>query len=556
MSLDNENVFSLTGFLGNEGLESTGGEESAFLEPSAFTEVKEGNCDAFVDIQSSLIYRDSGTANDEVFFSEDVLEGVEWYRIPINGIEQWINKDGPAAINRTTKVTAFNDTLLDKIDFRQLYINSRNFSTYLVGSESQFDGTPMTLDRYFDKMLVNKDRAHNRSSFVRARVWMYDKELDEYTLTQHGYVGGYGPTDNPLLRKFWIYDTADLLRDIPVGKTFENATLSELIRFVVSGTDDAGNDVGIEKKTPFDVVSIDFPSEEELSSRTLGELLGEDENIDGILDFAEEFLIGLVRGEQLADRIRGAPKRSKSFARNRNNMVDVLNYIATLIDGIWYIAPRPDGIALQIRADWSTNNYGREFTDQTQDSSDTQFNVTVLENTALSDIKPINTIQVNGKSKSRLGKFIEDPSRTALEVDSIGERYPYAKLRYDPLYEAAGQQELGPTNKKSDATDLNGAERDAYKEFIEHVEESTEGSITLVGDPMPLPYDYIDAAPACLGNIVQQQPIEYSINDVHHKKYAGEQFITELGVHAKIIGDPIDGDGSNFTINSEYRQAQ
>jgi hypothetical protein len=520
MSLDNDGVLQWA---------DTGAEFNLINPPT--------DCDILVDIQAS-----------EQLSQYDI----QWHRIPITGFEQWINKDGPAAINRTAKVTAMNDVLVGQ---------RKNIPTYPLVGDTNPDSEPKplaeyTLDGYFNTMLLNRDSEANSDPFVRSRVWIYDDQVEEYKLTHHGYAGGYGPTDNPLTRKFWIYDVADLLRDIPVGKEFENATLSELIRFVLSGTDDTGKDVGIEKKTPFDVISVDFPSKDELSSRTLGELLGEDENIDGIFDFAEEFLIGLVRGEQLADRVRGAPKRNKLFQRNRNNLIDVLNYIATLIDGIWYIEPRPNGVALQIRADWSTENYGREFTDQTQESSDAQFNVTVLENTALSDIKPINTIRLNGKSKSRLGKFIEDPSRTALEVDSLGERYPYAKLRYDPLYEAAGQQELGPTDVKGDATDPKGAEREAYKEFISHVEESTEGNITLLGDPMPLPYDYIDAAPACLGNIIQQQPIEYSINDVHHKKYAGEQFVTELGVHAKIIGNPIDGDGSNFTIESEYRQAQ
>ena len=492
------------------------------------------DCDMYVDIEntdgflSTPILARLSEGEKEEMLTDAVLDN-SWFRIPINGVEQWINKDGPAAINRTTKVVAFNN----------LTLNRGNVSSSI----------PNTLDEYFESKLTN---ASNTSGFPKARVYIYDESADEYVVTQQGYIGGYGATDNGLLRKFWIYDPVDLLRDIPVGATFTDPTVGQLINFVIGGTDDTGNDVGITEKTPFEYVSVDFPSSDQLSSRTAGQLLGEDESIDGILDFAEEFAIQLVRGEQLADRIRGPANRSKSFQRNRNNLVDVLNYIGKLIDGIWYIEPQENSLTLRFRADWSENNYGREFVDQTQDATDDQFTVQVAENTALSDIKPINTVAVNGETKSRLEKFIEDPSRTALEVDGMGEIYPYAKVRYDPFYQAAGEQELGPTNVRGEATDLRGAEKEAYSEFIEHIEESTEGRIELFGDPAPLPYDYLRSVPSCLGNLADtRRPLPYSINDVHHKKYAGEKFMTELGVHARV-----ENTEENFTYVSEYRQAQ
>jgi len=58
------------------------------------------DCGAFVEI--------GGTADIFPLLQPDTEDSVEerWLRIPIHGVEQWINKDGPASMNRTTKVVA------------------------------------------------------------------------------------------------------------------------------------------------------------------------------------------------------------------------------------------------------------------------------------------------------------------------------------------------------------------------------------------------------------------------------------------------------------------
>jgi hypothetical protein len=514
----------------------------------------QGDCKALVDIQASRRYRESGISGD----------GVEWYRIPINGIEQWINKDGPAAINRTTKVRAFDDVLVGR---------RNDIPTFglVGGTNPDAEEKPLddyTLDKYFQKMLIDRDPEENNDAFVRARVWFYDEEIDEYVLTQHGYISSYSPTDNTLLRNFWIYDVADLARDIPVGKGFDNPTIKKLINFVLNGTDDTGKAVGINNTTPFTVTNVVFPSSDQLASRTIKDIeferlkselfRGVDEQGELTDASAYAFDVFTSPKDTIKAVIRGLGGGEEEFSRNRNNMVDVLNAIGTLIDGVWYFEPSNGGVELHFRANWSKTDYGRTFQDQTQVDDTDKFTVTLKENTALVDIKPINTISVNGNSVARLPNGDREASGpTVLTGESFTSQYPHVKLRYDPFYEAAGNQELGPTDVRSDATDLETAERQAYEEFIAHVEETTEGRIELFGDPMPLPYDFIDAVPACRGQqVANRDPLPYSINDVHHKKYAGQQFVTELGVHAKVEGDPIDGDGSNFTIESEYRQAQ
>lgn len=517
------------------------------------------SCQILVDIQASDIYSESELSGVD-------FEEILWYRIPVNGVEQWINKDGPAKINRTAKVTAFNDTLVGE------HQNLRTSIALVNGVNFEKDGSRLddyTLDSYFDKMLLNRDTDENASPFVRGRVWMYDSEIDEYILTHHGYIGGYGPTDNSLTRKFWIYDAADLLRDIPVGKEFENPTVRELIDFALTKRDDTGKEVGIELTTPFDVEAVVFPSEEELASRTpevaaIYNAVGADKLYGSLSKEVNlETAIDLGTGAFLNpfETLFGYTNNYKrKFTRNRNNLVDVLSFLTELIKGVWYFEPTPDGIELHLRAETRNVDYGREFIDQTQTDEENKFTVSVKENSALSDIKPINTIAVNGDS---IGVFedgdTEASGPTVITGEQATESYPYVKLRYDPLYEAAGNIELGPTDVESDATSLDQAEKDAYDEFVAHIEETTEGRIELFGDPMPLPSDFITAVPACAsGTVVGNVPIKYSINDVHHKKYAGEHFVTELGVHNAVrTGEgELGKDGDNFTITKEYRQAQ
>jgi hypothetical protein len=507
------------------------------------------DCGAFVEI-GGTVSLGGATVTD----NKDLVEE-RWLRIPIHGVEQWINKDGPASMNRTTKVVAFNEPTLGG----EFQINT--FLDEILGISHD----EITLDKYVNKTLGTSYSVTEFDfssgtfveGFLRGRVYFYDSELEEYKLTHHGYVSSYGPVDNPLLRKFYIYDPADLLTDIPVGKVFENPTVGDLIRFVLNGTDDTGTKVGINKVTPFDVTSVEFPSRDQFNSRTAGELFeqqarAEDDATSGFFNSAFELISDFI--SQPETRVAPTAARTKSFSRNRNNLVDVLNYIASLINGRWYFSPRQDGIALQIRSNNRNTDYGRTFKDQTQDVDDEDFSLEVKENTALSDIKPINTVVVNGEKRTALDIVQNEDVGLGLRdrIQSLTEQYPYAKVRYEPFYQAAGEQELGPTNVRGDATDLKEAEFQAYKEFIKHIEETTEGRVETFGDPMPLPYDFIQSRPACAGNAVDDaQPILYSINDVHHRRYAGEPYITELGVHAEVRNTD-----ENFTYTSEYRQAQ
>lgn len=473
-------------------------------------------------------------------------EYYNWWRIPINGVEQWINKDGPSDINRTTKVVAMAQ-LSDETDLDPF--ENGILSTDGVALDNGSNGVSSVrpdLDKYFKGMLVERDEKYNDTAFVKARVYMYDSVLEEYVITHHGYVGGYGATDNSLLRKFWIYDPSDLLRDVPVGVTLKkNPTLRQLGNFIESGTDSTDTDVGFTLVTPFNSAGVAYRGSD--SADVLPREPLDEQDDGGIIDDVLSLF---------------SANTQKSFKRNRTNMIDVINWVANRLNATWYFQPKNGGIRLVFRTDRTNNEYGSTFVDSSiaDDSVDEEIIVSTKENNALSDIKPINTLAVNGDTVTVLSATGIDDTPFGDFIDRIStenasslavEEYPYVKIRHEPLYKAAGKTELGPTNVRTDAESIQQAESDAVDEFMEHIEETSEGRIELFGDPFVRPYDFVRTVPACFGDqIGDAQEITYSVNDVHHKKYVGSPFVTELGVHAAVSTDDID------TIVKEQRRAQ
>jgi len=260
-------------------------------------------------------------------------------------------------------------------------------------------------------------------------------------------------------------------------------------------------------------------------------------------------------------------------------MVDVYNYVAQLVDGEWYFEPTPTGVVLVFRTNVSETEYGSVFRDTSIQNRPTDivepqtsitapeggdfvadqvasqqlggtgsavndaYLVQTLENDALNDIQPINTVTVNSA-----GVVTQEPSDGVLsQVLDVGQaetsRYHQVKLRYEPYYSRMGNNEAGPTNVNVDTYTIENTKRAAYNEFVSHIRDTTEGQVTLVADPFIKPRDYITTVPACAGDTVDSLlPIQYEVNDVTHSWHAGEPFTTDLGVHARINTDKLTYD--------------
>lgn len=497
----------------------------------------------------------------------------DWIRIPLTSVEMWVNSNGPAMINRSAKITAINNFEPSPKDIKYAFTeeNTDVFGGGLFVSDAQEEVTSLdfllgqNIDAVSEEIAPNIEESDLQfgGAFPLARVYFYDSQIDEYTISHFGYIGSYGPAESSIARKFWIYDTADLIRRIPVGKVFSKPTVGTLFDFIANGTDDTDNAVGVNNATPIPLNGISAPNKSQLTQRQLGVPADDDGLFAGAVEDVLQRASFGVFGNDTENNVKGR----QSFVRNRNNMVDVYNTVARFLDAQWYFRPQDDGVVLEFRTNISSTNYSRLFTDTSLIDSEDQFTVETTENNALIDIKPINTIRVNGESKYLSDEQREQQEETNRQfTDGIVEfiegsgvntpftsKYPSVKLRYEPLYKRAGNKELGPTNVDAPTSTIDETKRYVIDEFMKHLRETTEGSITLRGDPFVLPRDYIRTVPSCAGESVDAIPITYEVNEVYHKRTSGEPYTTELGVHAAVNGN-IDSD--DWTVTGEYKQAQ
>lgn len=449
---------------------------------------------------------DQQRVNPEV--AVDVQNGGGWARIPVTEVEMWANKDGPADITRTAKVhfpAEWNDNPV---------------SSYVDGFTPGGGGG---------------------DGYDKARVWFYDTNSDSWDIAHYGYVGSVGAGADEGVLVLWIYDVADLLRGISTSVTWENADVSTIASWAIGGIDARTVEVGLNQRSIF---QADF------TANRLGEGGGESEIPDRFIaataDVAEQ----------------GEIPNSKRFQANRHNMVDVLNWAMKNTSGKWYFDPQPDGVVLtldyteDVSAALFENVHGRPFVEETEDVGTTVpftdvdvtagRKVTTLENTALNDIKPINTLEYNGKSVSLESVT---PGISVGSSSPSTARYPYVKVIHTGLLERAGGYEYGPKPVEGDAKSLKSAANNAVTEFREHFQERTQGDVIIRGKPEIRPWDTITTVPACNGIYpnADLDPITYEVNEVRHRRAADEPYKTELGVSLHFSQ-------SQLEIEQEYRK--
>jgi hypothetical protein len=434
-----------------------------------------------------------------------------------------------------------------------------------------------------------------------------------WRITHFGYVGGVGPGSQNGTIKFWLYDPADLLRGINVSKSWGEPTLSNVINFVINGVDDRGIDVGLTKRSIFEspvrtriLGRDDIPKvkridvRESVSPQQLGEEDGVETTIDrlsGWLENAQDAAEDIQQSEPVQRVSREDIKvfpglnidlsplgTQKTFQVNRNNMADHLDWFTSLIDARWWFEPTVSGPLFVIDAtsykpgDGQGTYQRRQFIDEAlfDDSLfDTPLGLTgqtyvspfmsvnTLNNNALADIKPFNTLELYGETSTYRERYGGSPeseetdrdSSTDQDFSSSGspgaytEQYPYVKLQYKPLLQRAGGYPYSVQPIESDEIYLDEAREAAIDNFRQHLADQTEGEIELEGEPHALPYDYVTTLPVCNDTFqgANTLPITWEINGVRHKTRPNERYVTELGTS-------ITFDESQLDITATYRR--
>lgn len=499
----------------------------------------------------------------------DVRQGDQWVRIPVTSVELWINKDGPADVTRHAKV---------------------RFPTEWGGND---------ITQYINGLQASEER-DDSTAYDRCRIWFYDHETNAYQIAHYGYIGGVGPSDTGV-NKMMVYDPADLMRKIQVSKSFGDPTIAQVASFCVNGEDDNGNPVGLEQRSVFKNISYYIAGPQEVKNqktdmRDLGgaEPSKSDISIMGfnLSDYVDD-IFDFYFGSEVTGGVLGGQKR---FQFNRHNLVDVMDWFMSEIGGRWFFEPSPEGPILFIDNTNAQNEEGernedgdyarRLFIDDmigladrdepglapNESPSDQGFagdiseytdrhaftTVDVIDNTAMYDIKPFNALELMGESRTFRERYGRAGGTMADEANFGGagspgaytEVFPYVKVTYPPLVERAGGYEYTAPAVESDKVYLDQAVRQAKKEFEKHLEEESEGSITIKGEPFIMPHDYIQVIPHCGDTFANTEvnPITYEVNRVKHKREAGSRYTTELGVSLVY-------DESLVEIEKEYRRA-
>jgi hypothetical protein len=517
----------------------------------------------------------------------DIKEGEDtWVRIPVTMIELFINKDGPSAVTRTAKVKFPAEW------------GGQSISQYINGFQAQNQSE--TGDPYDECRIFMRDQHDDRWQIVHYgyiggvgpandtgvfKFWCYDPA----DLMRGIQVSkSFGSPTIAQVTRFVLDGVDENGRDVGINQrsVFDNIKPYLAGPQEVKQQKDDNSNLGVSEAeqtaTLFDFSgSIGFsvgPYQIDLA-----------DTIDDIFD--------LVAGTEVTQGLLGGQKR---FQINRHNMVDLMDWFAAEVGGKWHFEPTPDGPILFFDNTSAGNTpeepdgeiARRVFVEEEIINEETSFNldeiedvssaieeindifqdvdpaeasegvgpsgftdkdvfapVDTLDNSALADIKPFNTLVLYGEATTYRQRY-KQRYGAAGAAGAYTEEYPYIELTYGPLLDRAGGYEYSAPPIESDKIYLDQAKKQAIEEFRKHLSEETEGTITLKGEPHIVPYDYIRTIPACNDTFpnAEAQPITYEVNSVKHTRSAGERCTTELGVSITFSESDLD-------VTAEYRKA-
>lgn len=484
----------------------------------------------------------------------------EWVTIPTTSVREYISKDGVADLQRSVKIT-----------FPTVW--GSNTDDVITNNVRQMFTT------------FNVEDTPNPFRFVR--VW-YRDDNNRWVLTHFGYAGGVGPTTKEGESKVWVYDIAELLEGAPINATFDNPTVNQVLESVY---DVIVNDTFV----PLVGVTIvppereDFLADFETDSFAYN-LFGDDELMTYFIynlysdktpeDFATNFgkttiftggeigqalnvpdsfsnpVFGFTTILPLLEYIDDALS-TKNFRRNHDTIKDILDWLAEKTQSIWHFEPVKNGVILTINiaperrifagnsvVEYNENKVPEDqfgtplFNEPGVETSNYRYHypVTVIENNALYELNPINTVNLRGSTPgSFFGNLSELDFAGAWETGPLGNapdnQFPVVKVQVPELLAAAEGVEIAPRTIESDASKLAEAEAEAITVLRRQLERVGEGEIILKGTPNIMPYDYVDAFEVCNDYIdIDGLPVRYEVETVEHIKVSTNWYITKLTV--------------------------
>jgi hypothetical protein len=468
------------------------------------------------------------------FFTQNVITEWTWVEIPTSSVELWVEKGDAAQIQRTAKVRFPTDWGQDRA----------------------------TVEHNSPRKLIDQFNPENPKGTMQARIWFQDDNSSQWILEHLGWVGGVGAASDPSMSKLWVYDFAELLTGVPIGLTVNAPRLGQMVEILAEETN---------KNTPIPVsqaIIVPPQTEEEFAKTFEGEppFRDVDQSGDTVLDpedrsgstyygftSADEGIIQfddqLTEAEETVqstyeatrilpeniDQFSYTPYK-KSWTANHDTLLEVYKWFEARSNTNLHFEPRANTVALVADVTPSRRVFAQpEAYEKKRDDQDADYEVhdfvNVINNDALYEIKPHNTLHLRGSTNNNQGGFLdsvaEGVSNTVGDIigNNSSEKYPVVKAQVPALVEAANGTELSDGVVESDAATLDQAEFEAKRRLSDMLQEATEGSIMMYGQPRLRPYDRIDSFEACQGLVeYEQTPVAYEVESVKHVKEAGEPY--------------------------------
>jgi len=343
------------------------------------------------------------------------------------------------------------------------------------------------------------DDTESQDSFDTVRIDVRDYETGQYATQFHGIVTGVGnSTGLSRIWKFRAQGPGLLLDNIEASKRFSGEVgvlrdevltyirnrLSEKLPFSVGG----GQVGEFEPPESTDLSDSDAISE---TGAIDAAPINREENIEAIRE---------VREDRILD--------SQWFRPNRHTVTDVVNWFERKTGTRLWITPTGGGGSLFATA----NPTGAP--PHTAHYLNGDNTIRVVNNDALSELRPVNTLVVAGKadrSTNSVGQYEQSEPPSG--------RYVRAVARHDGLYRRAGETELrAQRDYESDSQQKSTVESEARRLLADEIEGATGGDMqTLLRSPIQ-PFDIVRAQPTCDEEAgTNTQPVDYEVSRVTYR---------------------------------------
>lgn len=354
--------------------------------------------------------------------------------------------------------------------------------------------------------------------YSQAKVFYQDSMIGTWALVLDGYVRSVGGTDTSGTARFIVGGWEQFFSAIPFSGSYDDPTISTILSDVTST---------FAEHTPVSLSTTGVDEGEQVGESTDDTFISNTAISNTAITYEVFQRVGAI------DQNKGSfedelLQLNKHFKKNRHTLKDVMEFLCEQINARWYVDTDGSNPVLVLDKD----NNSKHFYDASIGSP----GIRVVENDAIQEIVPVNSVRVNGKSATSI---------MGIDIKELpSNEYPTAEATYDPLVERSGGQLKQPIVEKDTIT-VDATEEAAQKELTKSIQGAVNGDILVWGKPDVEPLDRFTGVPVCgEHHIGSTEPIDYEVQSIQHVKESGSEFMTRIGVRVWVDQDNISVNGT------------